>query len=75
LQVKNTCKGEDAKFGIERTTSIQRVIENDTNFLITKLNSQARLDGLNINLECGAICKSVIGMNTSDWINQAKSDS
>jgi len=61
----------DSKFGIERTTSIQRVIENDTNFLITKLNSQARPDGLNINLECGAICKSVICMNTPDWIYQA----
>ena len=61
----------EPKFGIERTTSIQRVIENDQNFLITKLNSQARPDGLNINLECGAICKSVICMNTSDWILQA----
>lgn len=61
----------DIKFGIERTTSIQRIIENDANFLITKLNSQARLDGLNINLECGAICKSTVCMNTPDWIYQA----
>lgn len=61
----------DTKFGIERTTSIQRVIENDINFLIAKLNSQARPDGLNINLECGAICKSVVCMNAQDWMYQA----
>ena len=61
----------DSKFGIETSTSIQRVIENDTNLLITKLNSQALPDGLNINLECGAICKSVVCMNNSDWIHQA----
>lgn len=61
----------DTKFGIERTTLVQRVVENDINFLIAKLNSQARPDGLNINLECGAICKSVVCMNAQDWIDQA----
>ena len=28
-------------------------------------------NGLNINLECGAICKSVVCINNNDWIFQA----
>jgi uncharacterized protein (TIGR04255 family) len=63
----------DAKFGVETTTSLQRVIRNDSNLLITKLNTQLLPNGLNINLECGAICTSVVCMNSQDWIFQANS--
>lgn len=60
----------DSKFGIETNTSLQRVIENENNFLITKLNTQLLPNGLNINFECGAICKNINCMNT-DWLSQA----
>jgi uncharacterized protein (TIGR04255 family) len=60
----------EPKFGIETNTTLQRVIQNDSNFLITKLNTQVLPTGLNINFECGAICKSVVCMN-GEWLTQA----
>lgn len=61
----------NSNFGVETSTIIQRVISNESNHLITKLNSQATQNMLNINLECGAICSSLICMNREDWIFQA----
>jgi uncharacterized protein (TIGR04255 family) len=60
----------DDRFGIETNTSLQRIIQSDATLLIAKLNSQIQSNGVNINLECGAICKSLICMN-KDWFNQA----
>lgn len=61
----------DSKFGVETTTALQRIIENDSNLLITKLHTQILPSGPSINLECGSICKSVICMNNQDWVYQA----
>lgn len=61
----------DSKFGTEVNTSLQRVFRNDSTLLITKLNTQILPDGLNINLECGAICNSINCMNQNDWHSQA----
>jgi uncharacterized protein (TIGR04255 family) len=61
----------DSKFGIETTTVLQRIIENDSNLLITKLHTQILPSGPSINLECGAICKSIVCMNSEDWASQA----
>lgn len=61
----------ESKFGLEVNTTIQRIIENENNYLIAKLNSQNINTSQNINLECGAICKNIICLNNSDWIDQA----
>jgi uncharacterized protein (TIGR04255 family) len=59
------------EFGIEKITAINRIIENETNLLIAKFNSQVISNIRNINFECGAICKSVDCMNSKDWVDQA----
>jgi uncharacterized protein (TIGR04255 family) len=61
----------NSSYGIETITSLQRIVESNVNLLITKLNSQAVANRLNINLECGAVCKNIACMNNSDWIEQA----
>lgn len=63
----------DKGFGVEKNISIQRVFENENNFLVVKMNSLRQIpnDNIVINLECGAICKSSECMNGQDWIYQA----
>lgn len=61
----------NSDFGIEKNTSLQRVIENEKNILITRLNTQVANDKLNINFECGAICKSLECMS-QEWKRQAE---
>lgn len=62
----------DPKFGIETNTSIQRIVEDESNRLVMRLTSQqAPNNMLNINLECGAECKSIVRMK-ADWRSQAE---
>lgn len=62
----------DQKFGREVNTHVQRVISNDDNYLIAKLNSQI-IDEAKavIELECGAICRNNDCMLNDNWIDQA----
>lgn len=61
----------EPKFGKEVMTFVQRVISNESNLLIAKLNSQIMDKIQNVNLECGAICANEQCMNGTDWIYQA----
>lgn len=58
-------------FGKEVVTSVQRVLSNNNNLLIAKLNSQIIGDMQNINLECGAVCINEQSMKGNDWASQA----
>jgi uncharacterized protein (TIGR04255 family) len=61
----------EQKFGQEVATSIQRIVTNPKNQLVTKLNSQ-QIGGIqNINLECGAVCINEECMKSDDWSYQA----
>lgn len=59
------------KFGKEVMTFVQRVISNDRNLLIAKLNSQILDSSQIVNLECGAVCVNEDCMKGEDWIYQA----
>ncbi len=61
----------EPKFGNEIITSVQRIVSNNHNLLIAKLNSQAFDKGQNINLECGAVCVNEECMSSNDWAHQA----
>lgn len=61
----------EPKFGKEVMTFVQRVISNEKNLLIAKLNSQIIDKVQNVNLECGAVCVNEQCMNGADWIYQA----
>jgi uncharacterized protein (TIGR04255 family) len=60
-----------SEFGTERVTAINRIIENENNLLIAKLNSQIIGGSQTINFECGAICKSLLCINSENWVDQA----
>ncbi|MDZ4758626.1 MAG: TIGR04255 family protein [Bacteroidota bacterium] len=61
----------EQKFGAEIITSVQRIISNKNNLLISKLNSQVIQNIQNINLECGAVCIDEECIKNNDWIYQA----
>ncbi len=61
----------EKKFGIEIISTVQRVVANDKNLLIAKLNSQVVNKTQNINLECGAVCVNEGCMNSDNWGDQA----
>jgi len=61
----------EQSFGIEIISSVQRVVSNEKNLLIAKLNSQVVDKTKNINLECGAVCVNEECMNSDDWSYQA----
>jgi len=61
----------DKTLGDEANTFVQRVIDNGSNNLITKLKSQLTNNTFNINFECGAVNKDRFAKNNSDWIAQA----
>ncbi len=68
----NVVSNIDQKFGTEVNTHVQRVISNEDNFLIAKLNSQiADETNFVIELECGAVCKNNDCMLGDNWIDQA----
>lgn len=59
------------ELGIEVNNIVQRVIDNGTNLLIAKFNSQLQNDNFIINLECGASSTDWAAKNNNDWIAQA----
>lgn len=61
----------EPKFGKEVMTFVQRIISNEKNLLIAKLNSQIVDKIQNVNLECGAVCVNEEIIKNSDWKEQA----
>lgn len=61
----------EQSFGVEIISSVQRVVSNEKNLLIAKLNSKVIENTQNINLECGAVCVNEDCLNNPDWIFQA----
>ena len=61
----------EPKFGVETNTLVQRIISNEKNLLIAKLNAMVIQQTQNITFECGAICTNQECMTSTDLIFQA----
>lgn len=57
--------------GTEISNNVQKVINNGSNLLVAKFNSQLQNDAYNIHLECGAVNTDMNTKTDSDWIKQA----